>query len=334
VLKDDFHARLQYTKKPNAYKGARPGNVVIIFSYAVAAVSILIFAFLGLIAVNYIRGNLGGAMAQAQIGQTPVDNRNNNTTSVRGSNTTQRQSQTQNIQATAPQRQKSVQGYINGSNVYIRPNPKRQGGKIFFQIDDVVNIYETKVVNGESWARVEGKGASGWVFASLISEKPVRSHASVTIPAVKTESNKPQKPENNQKKNTAAQTSASSENAKKASQKFVQEGTAYWKQGNWRKAYESFDKAYKLNPTQEIMTFRENALKNIRAEEQLALQRKQQEDEERERQLARQKQQELEDKRRREEAERIQSEKLAKEKQDEEALRLLLGIGAIIYNNK
>jgi tetratricopeptide (TPR) repeat protein len=135
-------------------------------------------------------------------------------------------------------------GYINGDNVYLRPTPKKEGGKIFFQKNDEVKILEYQVVGGEPWLLVDAKGERGWIHSELVERTQSAARPS-----------------------TAPQPSPQINAKKPNADILVAQGMNFWKQKRYKDAYDKFEAAYKLNKTSKIRQLRDKALANVRAEE-------------------------------------------------------------------
>jgi tetratricopeptide (TPR) repeat protein len=270
----------------------RPRNFVPIFAYFVAALSLLVFAGMGYGAYRFIAASMNvnpgrpmyvsvnTAQTPGQPSQTRQQTAARQQTSQQPSNyappqnahTPQASSNAalawDNQLQPAKEPEPGQYGYINGSNVYLRPAPKRNGGKVFFQRNDLVKLLRYSMENDGKWFAVEANGKRGWVHADLITVIPEGTPISGSMQASAPDAGS---------SHVAAKPPAETINKKRKAGNFVKEGKSYWQQQNWKQAYECFDKAYNLNPTNEIKLYRENALKNIQSEEEMAAKKRQQE---------------------------------------------------------
>jgi hypothetical protein len=143
------------------------------------------------------------------------------------------------------------EGYITGSDVNFRQSPNGEKKRRRLQINDRVKVLALQYVNGDPWCRVVFNGEEGWVSGKYISETPRTMPQTAPRPAQMPAAPQP------------------ADNTKKA-RSLLAEGKGHWNRGNWQLAYEAFEKAYRLAPTDEIERYREIALHNARAERMAA----------------------------------------------------------------
>jgi hypothetical protein len=147
-------------------------------------------------------------------------------------------------------------GYINGTNVFLRPAPSRKGGEAFLQPNYKVEILGAKNMSDGKWFNVKYNGREGWVFAKFVS---VNSGSGVnTPPKPKTPEPAPPKKQNEPVKPTPG-------NNKQLAQNYVKQGEDLWKKADWSKAYEAFSKAYEIYPDPQTKIKRDNAYANLQA---------------------------------------------------------------------
>jgi hypothetical protein len=155
-------------------------------------------------------------------------------------------------------------GYIvtkeAGSRVYLRPGPAKKGGQPVLQDGNRVVVLDTSATKDGTWYYIDYNGQRGFVHSSLLNIPQTTSNAG------NVRNNTSSAQTRAAQTTSPAQKNQSASNNQGTASKYVAEGKKQWQLKNWQAAYNAFDQAYKQSPTNEIKTYRENALANLRGE--------------------------------------------------------------------